>query len=164
MPRPIGIVQKPGLFEDLLKRLGVNRPLSPFQLDGDVVPVVIVESGISFVAAPTPAYTVQDIFTAGEQIAPAAGTVLADTGQLPVGQYSVQVFLGAGEGNTFDFQWRNAANAVTLRNIRLHVPVEAFPQLLSRFTVANANERFRVLNVGAGTVGVAYNATILAKI
>ncbi len=164
MPNPIGVIQKPGLFEDLLTRLGVNRPIRPFTLDGDVMPVVIVESGISFVAAPTPAYSVQDIFTAGEQTAPAAGTVLADTGQLPVGQYSVQVFLGASEGNTFDFQWRDAPNTATLRNIRLHVPVEAFPLFLTRFTVENADERLRVLNVGAGNVGQVYNVTILAKI
>ena len=163
----IGVIQKPGLFEDLLRRLGVNRPTRAFTLDGNIVPVVLVESGVSFVASPTPPYEVTDIFTTGLQIAPAAGTVLADTGQLPVGAYSVQVVMTASDGAEFEFQWRNAGNTANLwtQLLRLHITSGvAWANVELRLLIANANERFRLLNAQAGGALTRYQASILARI
>jgi len=167
LPRPIGVIQKPGLIEDLLGRLSVNRPREPFVLDGDVVPVVLIDSGVAFVASPSPAYLVSDIFTIGSQVAPAIDTVLADTGQLPTGSYTANCVVSAEEGALFEFQWRNAANAANLwtQILRLHVTSGiGFIFFDFRLTVANANERFRILNAAAGGVGINYQATIMARI
>lgn len=164
MPRPIGVIQKPGLFEDLLRRTGVNRPQQPFVLDGDVVPVILVDSAVSFVAAPTPAYTVPDIFTAGVQIAPAISTVLADTGQLSIGFYTVISLISIGEGARISLQWRDAANAVTLMDHQFFAGPTLNPFFSARFAIENDNERFRVINNAAGGVGIAYQATLFAKI
>jgi len=149
--------------------MGVNRPQQPFTLDGNVVPVVLVDSGVSFVAAPTPPYQVTDIFTAGPLVAPIAGTVLADSGPLPAGPYSVQAFVSMGDSNFIQFQWRDVANAASLWtqdmfNIITNVGGPATVQFSARFQVANANERFRVVIPGAGGVGVTYQASILARI
>ena len=170
MPRTIGVIQKPGLFEDLLTRLGVNRPAQPFTLDGEVVPVIIVESGIAFVASPTPPYSITDIFTAGVLTAPAIGVVIADTTGLPVGSYSIQTVIFAEAGSqTIDFQWRNVANSASLwtQRIRLENTVNgAAPmfQLSTRLTIANTGERFRlVMGVAAG-VGEDIQGSILARI
>jgi len=167
LPRPIGVIQNTGFFTDILQRFGVNRPQAPFLLDGDVVPVVLIDSAISFVAAPSPPYGVTDIFTAGVVVAPAAGTILADTGPLPVGAYTIQVFISAGEGNRWLFQWRNVANAADLWTQNLRNAPAADPRLIefsTRLNIENANERFRVLNDLVGTAAVEYQATILAKI
>ena len=159
----IGVVQKPGLFEDLLRRLGVNRPMRPFTLDGNILPVVLVESGVAFVAAPTPAYTIPDIFTAGTQVAPAAGFVLADTGPLAIGFYTYQVVAYTTEDAELEIQFRDSANGATLRTILVSTD---FPQPFlfdSRFAIENTNERIRVVNPNAGTAGKNYTVTILAK-
>ena len=161
----IGVIQKPGLFEDLLKRLGVNRPLRPFTLDGNITPVVLVESGVQFIAAPTPAYGVTDFFTTGLQNNPAAATVLADTGPLPVGSYTLinMLFIDSGVLR-FDFEWRDAANAANLRTHRLNTSLNSLNIWELRYLVENADERFRISNVVAPGVGVDIQASILAKL
>ena len=165
MPRPLGVIQNSGALLDILQRFGVNRPTQSFILDGDVVPVVLVDSAISFVAAPTPPYKITDWFTAGVLVAPVANTVLADTGPLPVGQYSVQVFIWALEANRHEFQWRDAPNTATLRSQRLQSLVGGeIIQLSTRLNIQNANERFRILNIGNAGVGIEYQSSILAEI
>ena len=122
---------------------------------------------VSFLASPTPPYSVTDIFTAGVVVAPVANTVLADTGPLPVGAYSIQVFISAGEGNRYLFQWRNAANSADLWTQNMRDAPNADPRLIefsTRLNILNDNERFRVLNGIVGTAAVEYQASILAKV
>ena len=165
MPRPIGVIQKPGLSDDILSRLGVNRPGQPFILDGDVVPVILIDSGVAFVAAPTPAYGVDEIFTAGAQIAPPAGTRLADTGALPTGSYTVLVNFHCDETAAFDMNFRNATDTGNLRAFRFRIGVDLINyQFSTRFLVENAGERFIVVNPVAGTAGFLYDVQIFAKI
>jgi len=164
--RPIGVIQQPGFFEDILRRMGVNRPQQAFTLDGNVVPVVLVDSGVSFVAAPTPPYRVTDRFSLGLVSAPVIDTVLADTGPLPEGPYTVQVMIYVEERAFFEFEWRNAGNTADLINQRITIHPAGGEVFLwnTRFQVENANERFRILNVVAGGVGVGFQATIFARI
>ena len=164
MPRPIGVIQKPGLSEDILRRLGVNRPGQPFTLDGDVVPVILIDSGVDFVASPSPAYAVTDIFTAGPQVAPPIGTILADTGQLATGSFTVTAVMSAAEANNWELQWRNAGNTANLRAIEVRVNPGQTIVFNSRFLVENVNERFRLVNLFVGGVGLTYNGTILARL
>jgi len=165
LPRPVGVIQNTGFFTEILQRFGVNRPVAPFVLDGDVVPVVLIDSAISFVAAPTPPYGVTDIFTTGPQTAPAAGTVLADTGPLPVGAYTVQFLTTAGEAQVMQMQWRNAANAANLWIMNYNVTVNLDMVVFStRLNVENANERFRLVNRDVATAAIVYQCTILARI
>ena len=163
----IGRIQSTN-FQSLLTELGITRNNIPFVLKNDVVPVVLVGGTVSFLAAPTPAYQVTDIFTAGVQVAPAVNFVLADTGPLAVGAFTVQFIFNADENTRFAIQWRDAANAA---NLWLH----EFPLLGAaaggdprvhftlRFDVQNQNERFRVLNLIVGTAGNRFQATIMAK-
>lgn len=165
MPRTIGVVQRPGLFEDLLSRLGVNRPTQPFTLDGDIVPVILVDSGVAFVASPTPAYRILDWFTAGPQVAPAAGFVMADTGPLPVGDYTVKVIVGSGDVANQALEWRDVPNAATLRRQALNTtPTDRSLDLTVRLRIENAGERFRVVMVLAGVAANTYQVSILAKL
>lgn len=164
MPRPIGVIQKPGLFEDLVRRIGVNRPSQPFILDGDVIPVVLVDSAVSFVAAPTPAYTVPDIFTEGPQTNPAAGDILATTGPLAVGFYSVQLNFTTTELNDFDLEWRNAGDTATLIALRFRAAPSQLGAFLTRMAIVNANERFRFVTVGASAAAQVYAAQLLVRI
>lgn len=164
----IGRIQSTN-FQDLLTSLGITRNQIPFDLRSEVIPVVLVGGTVSFLASPTPAYGVTDIFTAGPLVAPIAGTVLADTGQLPAGTYTVQAFISMGDSNFIQFQWRDVANAASLWtqdmfNIITNVGGPATIQFAARFDVLNTDERFRVIIPGAGGVGVTYQASLLAKI
>ena len=162
----IGRIQSTN-FQSLLTDLGITRNNIPFALRSEVTPVVLVGGTVSFIAAPTPPYAVADIFTNGPLVAPVAATLLADTGPLPAGVYSVRLWMSIGETNILSFDWRNAANSANLFGVEFHLGRTVEQGLTSadlRFDVANDNERFRIsVFVNAG-VGIRYQATIFAKI
>jgi len=159
----IGRIQSTN-FQSLLNELGIPRANIPFALRSEVTPVVLVGGTVSFLASPTPAYQVLDIFTEGPLVNPAAGAVLADTGQLPAGSYSVQVLMQAGANNTYTFEWRNAGNTADLWSqiLRFNPAVGDMLNLSFRLDIANDNERFRILITGL--VAATYQGTILARI
>ncbi len=160
----IGVVQKPGLFEDLLRRLGVNRPTRPFTLDGNITPVVLVESGVQFVASPTPAYGITEVFTIGSVTVPAANLVMADTGPLPVGSYTLFLLLGATEISRWQFQWRDIPNTGSLYDTEIIAVADQYMTLSFRWLVENAGERFRLITAVVGNAGQTWQATIMAKL
>ena len=161
----IGRIQSTN-FQALLTQLGITRNQIPFGLQSEVMPVVLVGGTVSFIAAPGPAYRPQDIFTAGITVAPAAGTVLADTGPLPTGLYNLDfVIYSQTDTNSFDLEWRDAANAVTIRSVRVVNSPDgpAAYQFSKRFDVATENERFRILNIAPGNVAIDYQVVIFAR-
>ena len=159
----IGRIQSTN-FQSVLTDLGITRNTIPFALRSEVIPVVLVGGTVSFLAAPTPAYGVADVFSAGLSVAPAAFTRLANTGPLPPGAYSLLVLMDVGELSTLELRWRNAADSADLANHRFQFTAQGSKQLQVRFDVKNVNERFTVENVLAGGVGIEYQATIMAKI
>lgn len=159
----IGRIQSTN-FQSLLTELGITRANIPFALRSEVTPVVLVGGTVSFLASPTPAYRVQDIFTAGVQTNPASGFILADTGPLLIGLYSIQVVLVALEVNEFVFEFRNAANAANLWTQLIGNDADRVTLIFTtRLEVQNDNERFRFLTNAASTVAIKYQATILAR-
>lgn len=160
----IGRIQSTN-FQALLSSLGIVRNDVPFALRSEVTPVVLVGGTVSFVAAPTPSYALVEWFTAGEQVAPGAGTVLADTGQLPVGSYTVKMMVYCQEPAEWHFQWRNAANSADLRS-QIYRTASDFVVVVDNFrlSIETANERFRVVNLIAGGAGLKYQASIFAKV
>ncbi len=159
----IGRIQSTN-FQALLTELGITRSNIPFALRSEVTPVVLVGGTVSFLASPTPAYRVQDIFTAGVQTNPASGFILADTGPLLVGLYSIQVVMVALELNQFVFQYRNAANSANLWTTLIGNQADRVTQFFTtRIQVENENERFRFLTNAVSNVGIDYQATILAR-
>jgi len=160
----IGRIQSTN-FQSLLTELGITRNNIPFALRSEVTPVVLVGGTVSFLASPTPAYRVVDVFSAGEQVAPVIGFVMADTGPLPIGAYAVQIIGMAGDRNEYAFEWRDAANATNLASQLLASTVEArVYQFQARFEVQNDNERFRVIMDQAGTAAVTYQVTLYARV
>ena len=160
----IGRIQSTN-FQSLLTELGITRNNIPFALRSEVTPVVLVGGTVSFVAAPTPAYQVTDWFTAGQQIAPAAGFVLADTGPLTPGAYTLLVIINALEVSNHLLHWRNAADSADLRTQNILISTDLHPVVLNvRFDVLNDGERFTVTNISAGGVGIAYQSSIMAKV
>ena len=159
----IGRIQSTN-FQSLLTELGITRNQIPFGLQSEVMPVVLVGGTVSFLAAPTPAYRVQDVFTIGNQVAPAINTVMADTGPLVIGTYSLRVFFEQSTTMVWLIQMRNAANAVTLINIQLRLDILDLSAFELRLEIENDNERFRVLNAVAGTAAENYAAQIMARV
>ena len=159
----IGRIQSTN-FQALLTELGITRNNIPFDLRSEVSPVVLVGGTVSFVAAPTPPYTVPDVFSAGLLVAPVVNARMADTGPLPVGAYSLLVLMDIGELNTLELIWRNSLDTADLTNHRFQFAAQGSKQVQVRFDVKNANERFVVENTIAGNVGIEYMATIFAKI
>ena len=159
----IGRIQSTN-FQALLTQLGIVRNDVPFALRSEVSPVVLVGGTVSFVAAPTPPYGVTDLFSLGVVVAPIVGETLADTGGLPVGAYSVQLFMDAGEAAHFRILWRDVPDAVSLWFADFHTSGTEAVTVSLRLNVENAGERFRIISVIAGGVGIQYVATIGAKV
>ena len=145
----IGRIQSTN-FQALLDTLGITRNNIPFNLRSEVSPVVLVGGTVSFIAPATPAYRVPDLFTAGVQVNPADGDLLADTGQLPVGAYTLFAFISGSVDHNFHFQWRDSPNTADLfTNQFFNVARNPFVFGPIRFDVLNANERFRIEQEGA---------------
>lgn len=153
-------VNNPGWLSGVLSRLGI--PFLPtFFYRNIVVPVSLVDSGVSLtVSAPlfgTPA-------SAGETVAPAANTRLADTGQLVAGNWSLLVIIGTnqGQGTAFRLRRRNAADNADIWSSYINMPPNTLNfSLTGRFSVS-ANERFVVENIGAGQAAQTYQASIFS--
>lgn len=94
-------------------------------------------------------------FTAGSQINPGAGVVLADTGPLVASSYTLSFLLAGSVLFTAVVEYRDAANASTLQSQSFPITA-ANPVHLSNltFAIANDGERIRVINSGviAGSV------------
>jgi len=159
----IGRIQSTN-FQSLLTELGITRNNIPFALRSEVTPVVLVGGTVSFLAAPTPPYAVTDIFTGGILTQPAAGAVLADTGPLPIGAYSLQFTWFCTEFANIDIQWRDAANGANLWVQRFRSEQASGgrnPIWQTRLNILNDNERVRIVNVALGAAAQDYQVTIL---
>ena len=162
----IGRIQSTN-FQSLLTELGITRNNIPFDLRSEVSPVVLVGGTVSFVAAPTPPYQITDIFTAGPITSPALGQIFADTGPLPVGTYTVTVWVSGTQVIQMGFEWRNAGNTADLWTQQIAIAgIQSTPfhAMVVRLDVQTADERFRVTALSTGTVGAIFQGSILAKI
>ena len=98
------------------------------------------------------------------QAAPAANSVIADTGQLAVGSYAVEYSLAAMDtvavGKGMVVEHRNAANTATVHRLGGCSAGDSVMGDVRRVTVA-ANERIRVI---AGTAAGAASSLYVASI
>lgn len=149
----------PTSFADVLNLFGISlqgQKDNSFVLTGEVTPVVLVGSTTEIQSISSP-MTMNIPATLGDVAAPAAGALLADTGALEAGVYSVFVHVGCqNTANSGDFiiQRRNAANAANLWQIRSGLKV-ADSETSFQFTCRlEVNERIRVVeaNIGSYTV------------
>lgn len=155
-------------FTSLLNRLGIRPPFDEgFLMSNVVTPVSIVDSDITL-SAVTTTQLLDTVFTAGRLVAPAANTVLADTGAQAAGNYNVFLLLTVTDGagvNEFALQRRDAANA---SNIWSHffltqggaVSIVPLNLSLSFRMVLQAGERFRIINTTALSAGSPVQASI----
>ena len=162
----------PELIADIISALNVQGALAPFDISQIAFPVfdigrlaalnpqpVVTPNLLSSVrvglvannhltVANPPVQDTEIVF--GLAVAPAGGTILADTGQLAVGVHTFQGMAGHNDGVTrqFDLEWRNAANAANLMVWSFMISNEPFVfDLVPNISVAN--ERFRWVNVSA---------------
>lgn len=146
-------------FTDLLNLFGISlqsQKDNTFELQGTVIPVALVASTTEIQAVSTP-MTLDVPATAGELVAPVAGTILADTGQLAGGTYAVTVMVGARvtPGTSIDYylQRRNAANAANIWQqsgfLWTSAPGLQVHQFVARF---DPLERLRALAITNGTL------------
>jgi len=102
----------------------------------------------------------------GRAVAPAAATVLADTGALAAGDYEVVAHVGsddtAAAGKDVEVEHRDAANTATLHRHLVPVP-GAGSWYVPRIALA-LNERIRVVTGAAGAAGSIYTADIYVRV
>jgi hypothetical protein len=156
-------------FVNLVNRLGI-RPPPPegFELTSVVTPVSIVDSDISVPVIST-TQLLDTPATAGEQVAPAPGATLADTGQLAAGTYNLMVtcscdFLTAGT-LALRISRRNAADAADVWTQLLTIASSGSSYLLFQVSVRLlVNERIRLLTAGASPAGSTVGGNIWVQL
>lgn len=146
----------PLLTADLIRQLNLIGTVGLLNFDPVVRPVFIVGDRDLTVQSVEPAFTPGQI-TTGEANNPAVNTVVADSLELPVGEYDVfflvsitaSVHLAASDS----FQHRNAANAATLNawNITSTAPVTEHLFMKLALVIAE-DERLRFIT-GTGITG-----------
>lgn len=149
-----------GLTADGREDLSVN-------VVGEVLPTVLVGSLVTLSANSTP--MVHGVpYTIGESVAPAANTVLADTGPLAAGTYNVRLIVSglnvtASWRSDFRLQRRDAANLANIWSQVFQV-WEGAPiyDAVFAITVA-ANERIRIITVAATSAGEPVQASLWAN-
>lgn len=148
-------------FTTLINRLGIRPPFTDgFEISNVVQPVSIVDSDIS-ISAVTTTQLLDSGFTNGEQAAPAANTVLADSGAQAAGNYSVIVNLGCidtANTQTLAIQRRDAANAANIWETRFYCVANTagINRQWAIRVALSANERIRIVNINAGAAGSKY--------
>lgn len=150
-------------FRTVLRRLGVTPfPREPFELARTVVPVSLVDSDIILSATLLPVLGTPA--SAGELTAPAANTILADSGPLNAGNYAILWWVSANDPNAFRLQRRNAGNTADVWAYRMQVGTSVFSAPALIHAEVQQNERFRILNVATGTAGTVYHAVLWATL
>ena len=162
----------PGGITSLLTFFGItprgNEDVS-FELSGVVVPTAIVGSLTTLQATSTP-MLLGTPFTNGDQVAPAANTVLADTGAQAAGTYQLRIQFNesAAANNTVSLliQRRNAANAANIWQERVMITNTAgyapFGELNLYVTLAD-QERIRVITEVGSAAASVVSASIWAN-
>lgn len=161
-------LDNPELVAALLSELQIVGQIGLLDFVPAVNPVFIVGSrGLSINVEPV-VYQSAEIFD-GLTLAPAVNAIIADTGQLPAGDYDLFANIGysgtatAGSGAQVSLQHRNAANAATLATL-LQIAAATSAQVDSLILPGTGyrlatNERLRVQVLSAGISGSA-TATI----
>jgi len=161
-PRDPNVVQLdfPQLTADLIAQLNLVGTIGLLNFADTVVPTFLVGSrGLSFEVNPPDFTSAQSFFASAA--APAANTVLADTGQLPAGTYDLRgslSFNGNGTaGGVISIQHRNAANTVTLATLIAAGVIATVQSLVATLPpigyVIAEDERIRVVSPTTAFVG-----------
>jgi len=150
-------------FPNVIRRLLARYSGESFDLGLTVHPVTIVDTDISLSAISNTA-PLNIPATEGDKAAPAADTLLADTGALDEGTWDITIGLFANEANSFLIQRRNAANTANVWQFRYRWSDSGRPFPLQNLrVVVNQDERIRVVNEGIAAGGTTYAAHIWSR-
>jgi hypothetical protein len=156
-------------FVDLINRLGVRPPpAEAFLLSNVVQPVSIVDAGISIPTIQT-TQLLDGSFSAGLLTSPIAGTILADTGPLAAGTYSIFAMIGVDNavagGIDFILGRRNAANAAYVwRQAGLINSTSQGNRSWALTVKLLLNERIRFEELAGSTPGAQVEANIFVQL
>lgn len=160
------------LAADLIRLLRIIGPLGRLSVADVVVPVVNMGDVVTrTITVLQPAFRATDVFSNALLTAPAAGTILADTGPLPAGIYDIQLLMVTNSANLFNggfvFQHRDAANAANIA-VWHHLERTGGQDQAFKYDYAFAyeialDERLRVATNAASTAGRVWTATIFAR-
>ena len=160
------------LAADLIRLLKIIGPLGRLSVSDLVVPVVNMGDVVTrTITVLQPAFRASDVFSNALITAPAAGAILADTGQLAAGVYDVRLLMVTNSANLFNggfvFQHRNAANAANIavwhHLERTGGQDQAFQYDYTFAYEIALNERLRIAVNAAGAAARVWTATIFAR-
>ena len=152
------------LFQNLLRDFQIIAPPRvPVWWMSDIIqPVALVNSQVTLDAQLDE--SAMQFASVGPQTAPAAGTVLADTGQLDSGRYLFRTFaswLDTLAINHLDIEHRNAANAANIWQYEVSSNLADAQQFTNEWVEDIAqDERVRITNLLNSGAAMRYNAII----
>lgn len=166
-------VDDPELEANLIRALSVIGQIGKLRVLDVVLPTISMGNVVTqAVDLQMPSYRSTDVF-GGDTVAPAAGTVLADTTALPAGTYDVEILVASngttGFAEAIALEHRNAANSANLATwpyllIEGNATAGSFNWRHAFGYELGLNERIRLVKSGASTAGKSYVGLIFARI
>lgn len=155
------------LQAEVIRLLRIVGPLGRLNVADIIVPVLHMGDVVSrAVDARPPLFTSNNLFTEGIKTSGAANELMADTGQLPMGDYDLICTLQSSSSSTLNWevQHRNAANTANIAAFQVtnRVNADSFSERFG-YTFA-ANERLRIITLEAFPIGDDTSAHIFAAI
>ena len=170
----LALVNDPELEANLIRALSIVGRVGKLRVVDIVIPTISLGDVVQpTVEVRTPSFRSSDVFSNGALLAPAGGTILADTGALAAGIFDVEMYFTTNDdtqiSNMFRTEHRNAANAA---NLALWDRIAAFGlagvgsgHFVQKFAYEVAlNERLRVSLTNAAGAGRSWLATIFARL
>jgi len=162
-------VVDPEVIAGLQRILTIRGPMGVLDVLDLVIPTISLgQIEDATVIVRTPAFRPSDIFGGVNVSAPAAGTILADTGALPAGTYDVELLASSNEttqNQAIRFEHRDAANAANLAAFDIAFgSAGGFNQLFPFGYEIGLNERLRAQNLLISSASRLYAVVIFARI
>lgn len=167
-------VNDPELEAALIRGLSIVGRIGKLRVLDVVLPTISLGDVVqATVEVRNPSFTSSNVFSNGALLAPAGGTILADTGQLAAGIFDVEMYFTTNDdtqiSNMFRVEHRNAANAA---NLAIWDRIAAFglagvgsnPYFHSFAYEVALNERLRISLTNAAGAGRSWLATIFARL
>jgi len=151
--------------DDMVRDLKVVGSVGVLNVADGIIPVYLLGQRTAFqLNLATPAFEAANTFSDGAQTGTTAGDIMADTLDLPAGQYDIELLLDGDHGNAFQwkFEWLNLAGGFKVQHNFFTNTESGHAQVVMALELEEGDQL--LLRSGFTHITVFVQGTILARL